>query len=151
MEQRAHDLHLHALSEGKLAHRLADEIAHVEELDQLVADLHEILAMHAIDGSVELEGVERREVPLQLVAIAHHQRDASEKLFLALRRHVPEHVSLARAGVEQAREHLQGGRLAGAVRAEEADDLAGLDVEGDGVDGLHLARPAANEALGRRA
>ena len=49
--------------------------------------------------------------------------------------------------MEQPGEHLQRGGLAGAVRAEEADDLAGLDLEGDPVDGAHLAVLAADEAL----
>ena len=39
--------------------------------------------------------------------------------------------------VEQAREHLQRRGLAGAVRAEEADALAGVDGERQLVDGAH--------------
>ena len=42
-----------------------------------------------------------------------------------------EHPRLARGRVEQPGEHLQRRRLAGAVRAEEADDLAGPDLERD--------------------
>ena len=53
--------------------------------------------------------------------------------------HVAQHRALARGRVQQARQHLQGGGLAGAVGAEEADHLARLDVEGDPVDGLHGA------------
>src|SRR5204862_3317448 len=46
-------------------------------------------------------------------------------------------VELERAtrGAQQRGEHLDGRRLAGAVGAEEREDLAGLDVEGDVVDG----------------
>ncbi len=36
---------------------------------------------------------------------------------------------------QQAAEHAEGGRLAGAVGAEQAEDLAGLDLEADVVDG----------------
>ena len=42
-------------------------------------------------------------------------------------------------GPVEADHHPHGGRLAGAVRAEEAGDLAGLDVEGQVVDGAHVA------------
>jgi hypothetical protein len=48
--------------------------------------------------------------------------------------------------VEEAGEHLEGGRFAGAVRAEEADDLARGEVEGDAVDRLDLFFFAADEA-----
>ena len=58
-----------------------------------------------------------------------------------------EDARLARGRVEQAGEHLQRRRLAGAVRAEEADDLARLDLERDHVDRTHLAGLAADEAL----
>ena len=44
-------------------------------------------------------------------------------------------------------EHLQRRRLAGAVRAEEADDLALADLEDDVVDRAHLAVLRRNEAL----
>ena len=64
--------------------------------------------------------------------------------------HVPEHACLAGGDVEQPREHLQRRRLAGAVRPQEADDLAGRDVERDAVDGLDLPHPAADETLRRR-
>ena len=36
-------------------------------------------------------------------------------------------------------DHVEGGGLAGAVRAEQADDLAGADLDGDAVDHPALA------------
>ena len=44
---------------------------------------------------------------------------------------------------DQRREHPQGGGLAGAVRAEEAEDLAFLDGEVDAADRVHRAFPGA--------
>jgi len=41
----------------------------------------------------------------------------------------------AAGGFEHSGEHFKSGGFAGAVGAEEADDLAGRDFEGDGVDG----------------
>ena len=51
---------------------------------------------------------------------------------------VAAHAGLAGGRRQQRRQHQDGGRLAGAVRPEEAVDLAGLDVEVDPVD---RARP----------
>ena len=51
----------------------------------------------------------------------------------------PEDLEAAGVGGPQPLEHLHGRRLAGAVRAEEAEDLAGADLERDTVDGLHVA------------
>ncbi len=48
---------------------------------------------------------------------------------------------------QQAGEHLHGGRLAAAVGAEEAEDLAALDRQGDVVD-RHEVPEAAGQALG---
>ena len=45
-------------------------------------------------------------------------------------------------GCEQADEHADRGRLARAVGAEEAEDLAGADVEGDAIDGGEVAERA---------
>ena len=47
----------------------------------------------------------------------------------------PSTVASPAVGIEEPGEHLQRGRLAGAVRSEEPDDLARRDVEGDPLDG----------------
>jgi len=88
---------------------------------------------------------------LELVPIAHHERHPPQVVALALGRHVAEHRHLAAGGVEQAGEHLQRRRLARAVRAEEADDLARLDLERDAVDGADIAPPPPDETAQRRA
>jgi hypothetical protein len=45
------------------------------------------------------------------------------------------HLDAAGVGLAQALDHLEGGGLAGAVGAEDAEDLAGADVEVDAGDG----------------
>src|SRR5262249_43778973 len=52
-----------------------------------------------------------------------------------------EHLDLARRGLEQALEDLDGGGLAGAVGAEQTEALAGLDGQVEGPDRFHR-RPA---------
>ena len=146
VEERPDDLHLHPLSEGQVTDRLVDEGAQVEQVDELVARAAELVARKAVDGADQVERVECRQVPLELVAVAHDHRDPAQKRRLAARRHVPQDAGLAGGRVKEAREHLEGGRLAGAVGAEEADDLARLDVERDAVDGMDVARLAPDEA-----
>ena len=54
-------------------------------------------------------------------------------------RGLPSKMILPDGGLEQAGEGAQGGGLAGAVGADEGDDLAGFDAEGDAFDGFDLA------------
>ena len=82
----------------------------------------------------------------QVLASAHVRvkrdvlRDDADGLLDGLRvgdHGVTVHERVAAAGVQQAREHGDGGALAGPVRAEEAEDLALGDVEAHAVDGQH--------------
>ena len=52
---------------------------------------------------------------------------------------------------QQRRQHPHGGRLAGAVGAEEAEDLAGVDLQVHAPDGLDLvvARVGLHQLLGQ--
>jgi len=60
--------------------------------------------------------IERGEIPLQLVAVPHHERHPPQVVALTLRRHVPEDAALPGCREQQPGEHLQGRRLSGAVR-----------------------------------
>ena len=61
---------------------------------------------------------------------------------------VPEHASRSGAWDQQCHEHLDRGRLAGAVRPEQAEELALAHLEVDPADGLDRLRAAAEEARG---
>src|SRR5438876_9573331 len=102
--------------------------------------------MEAVDRAQELERVERWQVPLQLVAITHDHRDLAEVRRFAARRLVAQDAHSSGGRVQEAGEHLEGGRLAGPVRTEEADDLARRNIETDAVDGMNLAVLPAQEA-----
>jgi hypothetical protein len=151
VQQRARDLALHALAERQIAHGLAHEVAQVEQVDELVHALAVLRRRHLEDRAVELERIEHRDVPGQLVALAHDERHLAEECRFASPRHVAQDGHLARRREQQAGQHLQRRGLPGAVGAQEADDLAGLDVEVDASDGLHVARLPAHEADGGRA
>ena len=67
------------------------------------------------------------------------------------RRSAPATVASPRGRAQEGGEHAEGGRLAGAVGAEEADDLAGLDVEvhaAHGVDVSSSGLVGAGQAAG---
>jgi hypothetical protein len=55
-----------------------------------------------------------------------------------------EQPHLAGVGGDQPEDHVQGGGLAGAVGAEQADDLAGADREADAVHGGDRPEPLAD-------
>ena len=57
------ELHLHPLAERQVADGLVDELAEVEQLDELVAGLPEIDGVEAVDRPDQLERVERRAGP----------------------------------------------------------------------------------------
>ena len=69
-------------------------------------------------------------------AALEHDADALLQVAVALRGVVAEHAHLARRARAVALEDLDGGRLAGAVRAEQAEHLAALDLERHAAHGL---------------
>ena len=54
---------------------------------------------------------------------------------------------VAGARLDESEQHLQRGRLAGAVRAEEPEDLAGPNLEREIGDGAHTFRPEAHAII----
>src|ERR687887_250887 len=68
-----------------------------------------------------------------------HDADALAEVPLAALRVVAEHLDLAAAALAVALQDLDGGRLAGAVRAEEGEALALGDLEVDAAHGFQLA------------
>ena len=58
---------------------------------------------------------------------------------------MPEHPSFAAGGMQQPGEHLEGGGLAGAIRAQETHHLAGGQVEGQPVHGLDFLHAAVKQ------
>src|SRR5690606_16360218 len=96
------------------------------------------LAEAAVDSAEELEVRAHREIEIERELLRHVADPALD--LLGLPRDVgPCDDGLAAARREQAREHADGRRLSGTVRAEVTEDLASLDVERDVVDRLEVA------------
>ena len=121
-------------------HRLGlplPEPVEVELPEQLPAALGGLGGAHAVEPGVVDDLLPRARLGRGRTALgdvadpaAHADRVGDEV--------APGHGGGARRGFEQRRQHAQGRRLAGAVGAEEADDLTRLDVEVDADDGVHL-------------
>src|SRR5262249_60870402 len=59
------------------------------------------------------------------------------------------HLDVSRGGEENAGKHLDRRRLAGAIRANAADHLPGVDAKGDAVDRADLAVFAGEQVAER--
>ena len=66
--------------------------------------------------------------------------DVAQGLFLLARHLVVEHLREAAGRVDEAADHADGGRLAGAVGAEEAEDVAAPDREAEVIYGKSVAK-----------
>jgi hypothetical protein len=135
VDERSHQLELHPLTERGLADLDVEQVLDLEQLGELGDVAIELRRGQAVHLLVQQEAFHRWDVPPEHGLLTHDERDPAQVVVLAVRRRVAEDLQVAGGRVEQPGEHLQGGRLAGAVRAEQADYLAAVDAEGDPVDG----------------
>jgi len=147
VEQGRDQLHLHPLTERQLADHDVELRPHVEEVDELVERLLVLAAVEPVDVPQEQERLDRGQVPPELVLLAQHEGEQPAVGVLALRRVEAGHPRPARRRVDQAGEHFQRRGLAGAVGAEEADELALGDGEADVVRRADLLELAPEQAL----
>ncbi len=153
VEHRGGQLAADPLAERQLAHRRLQERVEVEHLPKPREVRAVALGRHLVDVAQQVERVLQREVPPELDALAEHRADLPGELDPAPRRVEPADRDPPGRGDEDAGQHLDRRRLAGAVRPEVAEQLAALDLEGDLVhrldDGPLAAEPPApnDEAL----
>ena len=145
MQQRRQQLGLHPLPQRQLAHRPAQLGPQLEHRRQLIDAAAGLPVGDAVDGGIDGQGVERRQIPDQLLLLPHHQGDRPQEGGLAAGRHMPGHRHRAAARMDQAAEHLEGGGLASAVGAEEPHHLAGLDREVERPDRLNRSLATIEE------
>ena len=145
VDERGRELALHPLAERERAGGLVDQVSQLEQLGELGEGAAELGLGHLVDGPVEGEGLRGREVPEELLLLAHDQGDLLEERVLAALGHVAVDPDLAGRGEEQAGEDLEGGGLPRAVGAEEPHPLAAGDLERDAVHRLHHGGDAPEE------
>ena len=117
------------------------------ELAELVEPLLDLACGQAVEPALQAQQLEPGLLRVEGGVL---QRDADAEPHLAAARCAtskPATDGPPAGRREQRAQHPHGGRLPGAVRAEEAVDLAAVDVEVDAVDGGHVAE-GPGEALG---
>src|SRR5208282_273046 len=122
-----------------LAHGLASQLGHAQKLGQLAQGLRELGLRDRVNLAMELKAVGRRQIPPELVLLAHDQRELAAKQIGTLPGHKIENAGLSAGRVDQPRKHFQRRSLPRAVGTKERDHLAGLDGEADPIDGPDLA------------
>ena len=137
-KQRGGQFHLHPLAERQFADRAAQQVPHIEQITQFVASPDELVVLDAINLFVERERFLRRQIPPELILLAHHQGKAAAIVIFSQPRNVPQHPGLTTAGADHAGEQLERRRLASAIGPQKGDKFALLDVEIDRLHGRHF-------------
>jgi len=106
-----------------LAHALVEELVELEGLPELLDPLGDPIAVHPGESPEVLEQIAAGETVVEL-RVAGEISDRSPHLGGALPDVVAVDPRRARSGLENRREHAERRRLAGAVPAEETEDLA---------------------------
>ena len=123
------------------AHGQVDEALELGELDDVVEGLADLRALHPVDRAAQEDVLASREVRVEAGAELEQRADRACDREPPARR------------LEDAREQAQEGRLAGAVPADDADGLPGLDLERDVAQRPDLRRldlvPAHDRLLQR--
>ena len=138
--RRQHDLLLHAVRVALDGVR--DRRGQLEGLEPLADALEPLRLGHAVDVADEVEVLEAGQPLVDRRVVG----DVGRQLLgpQAVRGHVvPLDDDAPRVRPQQPDDHLDGRRLAGAVRPQEAEDLARLDGERQIVDGFDLAAVVA--------
>ena len=150
VQQGGDEFHLHPLAQRQFADRPAQQAMDVEHLGQAVAGFLELLRVDVIDMLVQPKRLGGRQVPPELVFLAHHQGEAAAVGVFAFPGHVAHHRRRAAGGGEHAGEQLERGRLARPVGPQKGDEFARLDRQINARDGLDGPEIAMKQPANRR-
>ena len=131
-------------------------VAERERLEQLGGALAALATRHPEVARVIVEGLGNGEKPVE-VELLRCQPDRLTRLAVVVDRIVAEDVDRSRGRLREPGRAVDQGRLAGAVGAQEPEELPRLDLERDATQRLDPGRVALNQALdlqgvrGRRA
>jgi hypothetical protein len=133
------------LSERELADGRVEQRLQVHQRDELVALPAVRVGLDAVDRAQEIEGLHDGEIPPELRPLPEDDADVAH-----VARAVPpgdpaHHLAAPGLGDEDPGQDLDRRGLAGAVRADVADQLALPDAEADPVQRADLAGPAPRE------
>ena len=141
VEQRAAEAEALGHALGKLVRKAVGERDEVGELHDLLDAVLAFGAAVAEGAGVEIEVFEHGHVVV-IAEMVGHPADEPADVGRVVDDIDAADLGGAHGGVVEGGEDPHGGRLAGAVGADEAADRAVRDLEGDAVDGLELAEVA---------
>ena len=117
-----------------------------EGLEQLLGALAALALWHAEVAGVEVERLLGGQEPVE-VDLLRSQADRLARLAVVADRIVAEDLDRPRGGLGQAGRAVDQGRLAGAVWAEQTEELARLDLDRDPAQRLDPGRVALGQRL----
>ena len=91
-----------------------------------------------VDAALQQQVLAAGRVPVDAGVLRRRSRSCGGRVRVAQRRRRPRPTRAPRVGLRQRREHADGRRLAGAVRAEQPEDLALAHGERHAVERLHV-------------
>ena len=147
VDERRDQFHLHPFSERKLAYHHIHLILDIQKVAQVADHLFETVALDSVDGAIKFQRFLRGKVPPKRVLLSHEQTELTFHFRCAFPRNKTEHARIARGGIEQTRQHLKNGCLAGPVWAQKSDKLAFVYGKGDIVCCADIVIFATNESL----
>jgi 2-polyprenyl-6-methoxyphenol hydroxylase-like FAD-dependent oxidoreductase len=154
VQHRRGQLAAHSLSEGQLTNGRVEEGPELEQLRERIEVRAPAPERNAVDVAQQLERVTKRQVPPELYSLPEDDTDPASQLNPSARRLEAGDRNPAPARDQDARQHLHGRRFPRSVRADVADERAGLDLEADAVHRSYHAplapEPPAPHALGER-
>ena len=117
-----------------------DEGFQVVALEQLLEPPGDLFRRQMIELGVQLEVLSDRQLAVEREGL-RHVADVAPGLHVVRAHGLAEQLARSAGRRQEADQHFHRRRLAAAVRAEEAEDLAARDSETDVIDGDEIAEP----------
>src|SRR6202011_6179974 len=112
-------------------------------------DFVETVAVDSIDGAVQFQRLLRGQIPPKRILLSHQQAELAFHFVTSLPRHKAEHACIARSWVEQAGEHLEHRRFAGAIRSEKSHELAFFNLKRNLIGRARVVVAPLDQSLNR--
>jgi hypothetical protein len=138
VHEAARDLQAPSHAAGEGHHRLVATVPQVDHVEHLTHPRRDDPWVDAVELGVQAEVLVGGEVAVERLVLEDEADVAADVVALGGDVEAA-HARVARGGSRERAEHVDRRALAGAVGAEEAEDLAAGDGERNAADGLDLA------------
>src|SRR5580704_11471268 len=149
MQQRGSQIATHALAKRKLPYRCVQVVVDAQDFVEAFHARVEIALWHVINPPQQFERFDYRNVPPQLGSLAEHHANRLHILPSLPEGNVIIDADLSARWHQDAGQHLDRGRFAGAVRTDVADHFAAFDRKPDAVHRRYRAVIANEKILNR--